>query len=299
MPTGSRFLNGRLKPLSVLLYFVPAMAILYFTLGKGGRETSKNHWASLQSHMGISDDNVALARLILKKHYLGRERTIYDASGDRETRCAGVSLPESAAAPRKMDQKNGGQVWYLPLIKREGIPDLLNDLGLVGYGAEVGALKGVGAERILSRWRGAKLILADLWDAVDIWSHDQGKTHFNEMLGRVKNFPGRYEIEKGWSHEIAAKYPDGFFDFVYIDAGHSYLDVRKDLIAWWPKLKVGGLFAGHDYYNGNVILGAGDYVYGVRDAVDEFAEVFEQRVYATHDSLEGTEDVPSWYMIKC
>jgi len=237
--------------------------------------------------------------MVLKRHYLQRESTIYGTFGDRETTCAGVSLPESAAAARKMDQKNGGQVWYLPYVKRAELPALLNNLGLVGFAAEIGALQGQGAEHILTHWQGSKLYLVDLWDSVDIWSHDQGAAHFDEMSKRMEKFPGRYEIQKGWSHEVAEKYPDEYFDFIYIDAGHSYLDVRKDLVAWWPKLRAGGLFAGHDYYNGNVIPGAGDYVYGVRDAVDEFADVFQQRLYSTRDSLDGTGDVPSWYMIKC
>jgi predicted O-methyltransferase YrrM len=36
-------------------------------------------------------------------------------------------------------------------------------------------------------------------------------------------------------------------DFVFIDAGHSYEEVKKDIQAWLPKVKKGGVLAGHDY----------------------------------------------------
>jgi hypothetical protein len=281
----------------VLLFSVACLFLAIF--GTPSRQAELSLYAS-KSNVIIDPTAVSYARKVLKQHYLQREAMIYDVFGERETSCTGKSLPGKAAAPRKMDQKMGGQVWYLPFVTRADIPTLLNNLGLTGYGAEIGSLAGEGASHILAGWQGTKLVLVDRWDAVDIWSKEQGNSHFNTMLKRMEKFPGRYEIQKGWSHEVAAKYEDGFFDFIYTDAGHSYLDVRKDLIAWWPKLKSGGLFAGHDYYNGrNGDYYNGDYVYGVRDAVDEFAEVFHQRVYSTSDSMTGTGDIQSWYMVKC
>lgn len=34
---------------------------------------------------------------------------------------------------------------------------------------------------------------------------------------------------------------------IYVDARHDYCGVMDDLNAWWPKLREGGLAAGHDY----------------------------------------------------
>lgn len=36
---------------------------------------------------------------------------------------------------------------------------------------------------------------------------------------------------------------------VFIDAEHTYEGVTKDLEAWYPKVQVGGIIAGHDYGN--------------------------------------------------
>lgn len=42
-------------------------------------------------------------------------------------------------------------------------------------------------------------------------------------------------------------YADGSLDFVFIDAEHTYSDTAELLWLYLPKLKHGGLLAGHDY----------------------------------------------------
>ena len=56
-------------------------------------------------------------------------------------------------------------------------------------------------------------------------------------------------------------FSDKSIDFAFIDADHDYENVKADLIAWWPKIKPGGILAGHDYCSGWA---------GVSQAVDEF-----------------------------
>ena len=49
------------------------------------------------------------------------------------------------------------------------------------------------------------------------------------------------------STEAAGTFEDEALDWVYIDARHDYISVLEDMNAWWPKVKPGGLFSGHDY----------------------------------------------------
>lgn len=49
------------------------------------------------------------------------------------------------------------------------------------------------------------------------------------------------------SSEAAELYEDGSLDFVFIDAGHTYSEVKEDIKLWARKVKPGGLLAGHDY----------------------------------------------------
>lgn len=49
------------------------------------------------------------------------------------------------------------------------------------------------------------------------------------------------------SVEAARRYANKSLDFVFIDAGHDEDEVRADIKAWLPKIKPGGVLAGHDY----------------------------------------------------
>lgn len=49
------------------------------------------------------------------------------------------------------------------------------------------------------------------------------------------------------SIEAAKDFADGSIDIVYIDANHDYEEVKKDIEAWLPKIKKGGIISGHDY----------------------------------------------------
>lgn len=66
------------------------------------------------------------------------------------------------------------------------------------------------------------------------------------------------------SLEAAKLVPDDFFDFVFLDADHSYAAVKADIAAWRPKVEPGGWLCGHDY---------GKVQYGVTEAVDELGAV--------------------------
>lgn len=53
-------------------------------------------------------------------------------------------------------------------------------------------------------------------------------------------------VRVGDSLALAATYADQSLDFVFLDDDHSTAHVLKELHAWWPKVKPGGILAGHD-----------------------------------------------------
>ena len=50
------------------------------------------------------------------------------------------------------------------------------------------------------------------------------------------------------SSEASSNYKDNYFDYIYLDAEHTYQAVINDLNVWYPKLKKNGVLFGDDYY---------------------------------------------------
>ena len=79
------------------------------------------------------------------------------------------------------------------------------------------------------------------------------------------------------------------FDYIYIDASHHYLQVKRDIEAWWPRVKSGGILAGHDYEGPQQITA------GVKKAVDEFRKWKNIKLFFKSKQKEGYS---SWFMVK-
>jgi GR25 family glycosyltransferase involved in LPS biosynthesis len=73
---------------------------------------------------------------------------------------------------------------------------------------------------------------------------------------------GSFEIIKDTSHNAANQFSNGSIDYIMLDAGHSYEDVRDDIHFWYNKVKPGGTISGDDY--------GGSFFPGVTQAVNEF-----------------------------
>lgn len=179
---------------------------------------------------------------------------------------------------------------------RGELPYILNVRRLVGEGAEIGVHKGSNSEYLLSYWKGNKLYSIDSWleserdvsvegICVTQSEHDAICVVAREKLAR---FGARSAVVRQSSRSAAAMFKDGQLDFVYIDALHYYEDVSEDIALWFPKVRKGGIFAGHDYLDG----GTFHYAYGVKSAVDEFKRASGLRLTVSRE-----RDWPSWFFI--
>lgn len=148
---------------------------------------------------------------------------------------------------------------------------------------EIGVYKGHSITylgNLLINRKGAELHAVDLWDDTYIWDDN-----FTKLTGdykkykqkikpylfdiykkhlKFKNLDNFIQSHKGFSDKMASKFSDNYFDFIFIDADHTYEQVIKDIKAWLPKLKKGGIIAGHDYGNKDT---------GVKRAVDSIFPV--------------------------
>jgi hypothetical protein len=102
---------------------------------------------------------------------------------------------------------------------------------------EVGCAAGESSE-IAAQFCG-KLYCVDPW-AKDF---DHNEPLFDE---RMKRFAHVSKI-KSPSVEAANGFSVGSVCVAYIDGMHDSVDVRKDILAWLPKVRIGGWLGGHDY----------------------------------------------------
>ena len=139
-------------------------------------------------------------------------------------------------------------------------------LGREFYAAEIGCASGGNAAFMLHAFPRLFLYMVDPWQAepeyvvalkaarpdspylrkttldqatFDAW-HDEAvaKTAFAADRRKILRMP---------SIVGATSIPDGSLSFCFIDGDHREESVATDLEAYWPKVRLGGIFAGHDY----------------------------------------------------
>ena len=183
----------------------------------------------------------------------------------------------------------------LRIAQRGDFPGLLNRLNLIGEAVEVGVTRGCFARHILDQWEGKRLHLVDAWrnlpgyPSIDNVNDEEHERRYRDTLARLAGLEDRFLVHRCLSSEAASRFESATLDFVYLDANHRYDAVQEDLSHWYPKLRHGGILAGHDFLDGN--LPAGEF--GVRSAVLDFASRVGARVFHTYEM-----DWPSWYLIK-
>ena len=125
---------------------------------------------------------------------------------------------------------------------------------------EVGSWKGRStiylAVEIFNSGKDIKLFAVDTWlGQLDLGIHQDEEhvkngTIYKLFVDNMKVVNDQKEIVfpiRAESVKAAADFEDCSLDIVYIDAYHNYEDVKKDIEAWLPKVKLGGILAGHDY----------------------------------------------------
>ena len=178
------------------------------------------------------------------------------------------------------------------LTSRTELPHLLRAIGLNNRGVEVGVRYGTHAHHLADNWPGT-LHLVDPYRPLDDYDErenfDAEPPHdllHQRVLSRLWHFvlKGRVVFHRMLSRHAATLFQDESLDFVYIDANHAMREVVRDIAAWYPKVRPGGLIGGHDYLDKPP-------VYGVKSAVDTFFK--DEYVHVT------TEDEwPSWFVLK-
>lgn len=114
---------------------------------------------------------------------------------------------------------------------------------------EVGVWAGASAEYMARKIRESgkhiKFYCVDMW----VQTHEMGRVDgdmyeiFTSNMSHVNDY---YIPIRSDSVGAALVFADRSVDFCFIDAAHDHESVSKDIGAWLPKVKPGGILAGHD-----------------------------------------------------
>lgn len=186
-----------------------------------------------------------------------------------------------------------------------------------GRGVEIGVFKGDFSKEILHSWNGT-LYMVDVWsplgeEYIDCSNHAFHHDAYKNAIENIKGYEERAIMIRANSKTASEMFQDESLDFIFIDANHAYDYVVEDINLWFPKLKKGGVFSGHDYilmdwYNdpnfaenkkdkhiytfssdGNPFYNG---IFGVNPAVDEFCEKMGYHLNNT------SEWFSTWWFIK-
>ena len=138
------------------------------------------------------------------------------------------------------------------------------NLGLDPVMYEIGSFAGESSEVFARYFRTVH--------CVDPWDDPCGAPSLTEVVLSFQeraHAAGNIVEHVTGSVEQAAVVPDESLDFVYLDAGvHSRETTLRDITAWWPKVRRGGMLGGHDWELKH--LHAADIFQGVEQAAREF-----------------------------
>ena len=168
------------------------------------------------------------------------------------------------------------------------------------FGAEVGVSMGWTSERLLREFPTLLLWMIDWWDCPANGSDYAKSGDSHAHLRREQQAEHRWTAEQRTlfakerrrimaSDSVAAadRLVGGTLDFAFIDGDHTHSGVLRDCRAYWPKVRTGGLIAGHDFCHPRDRRG----LWGVGRAAQEFC--LEAGV-----ELQGDEKATLWWAWK-
>ena len=112
-------------------------------------------------------------------------------------------------------------------------------------------------------------IAAEFWNNLSYKDLDEVYDLYDVFIFNMKPLEKYYIPLKMDSIEASNKFNDNYFDFIFLDASHDKNQIKSEILSWLPKLKVGGILAGHDYYPNRMI-----------EMEDHYGNIVECDIYA-------------------
>ncbi len=142
---------------------------------------------------------------------------------------------------------------------RDSIKFIKENLGVGLTGVEIGVREGVHALNIIENLDIKKLYLIDPYQEYPGYGHIDFTKNRNTAAHILKDKNVEWHYKK--ADKAANNIPSGL-DFVYIDGDHRYEKVKLDIENYYPKIRKGGVLAGHDLWRPPVQQAVGELAVG-------------------------------------
>lgn len=133
---------------------------------------------------------------------------------------------------------------------RTGFLDLCDCLPQKAQVVEIGSYAGESALLFLQSQKIKNLYCIDPWksgyDVKDGASFSSMKDVERKFDDTISGHSEVFKIKMP-SIKASAYFSNETLDMVYLDGNHTYEAVLEDIRYWYPKVKLGGFLAGHDY----------------------------------------------------
>ena len=137
-------------------------------------------------------------------------------------------------------------------VRRAGFVDRVLPKNAVG--AELGVFKGYFSPVLIDGSRAKVVHLIDPWYLdTSHWHWGYGnRSTVRAVINILRRFEkqieaGQVRVHIGDDLQVLATFPDGYFDWVYIDSTHAYEHTKRELDLLVRKMKPDGVIAGDDW----------------------------------------------------
>ena len=138
-------------------------------------------------------------------------------------------------------------------ISAIALVDIINDKAEASLiGAEIGVCFGWSTDLICRMVPNlSKIYAIDNYTSFTDWNGTRLTCERQALIreyahNKLSVHAGKVDFRCISSKQFASSINDKYLDFIFIDGDHSYAGVLQDLVMYWPKIKDGGIFAGHD-----------------------------------------------------
>ena len=164
-----------------------------------------------------------------------------------------------------------GDKWPYDWVSVRGLAPYIKRLGDGLVGVEIGTCRAESTAFLLEKCPNIlKLYTIDPYKAYDDWNGEINQEIIDKFMmiaqENLKQYGERVQMIRETSLDAASKIKTitnkAEFDFIFVDGDHSYDATLADCEAYYPLLKKGGFFCGHDYSS----------IEAVKKAVSDFRE---------------------------